>query len=225
MPSEARTVRRKSSSPARPSRRGRPAGYASRRASGCTGRRSSARSSRCAAQEVDLVGQRRHGGARDRPGPFSSATRRRTSASTAARRPRSAPRAVCRATCSASPPRRSPASMRGQQRGDEGLRRERPQHPVGEPGLPPRLARRTCPSCDHGQPGEPAHRLLVAVEQQLGEARRASRPGRAAVRSAALAARPRRRRASLIDRRRSPSRRRPPQVEEQVEGRPVRRAA
>jgi hypothetical protein len=65
VPSEARTVRRTSSRPSRPSRRRAASLDASRRASGCTVRRIAASSSPLRPKEVDLVRQRRQGGSGD----------------------------------------------------------------------------------------------------------------------------------------------------------------
>ena len=151
----------------------------------------------------------------------SSAIRRRTSASTycaergdallqrSAGRPARPGRHAC-----------SPASSASSIRGDQRLRRQRAQHPVGEPGLPAAAGLPARPSSAtasranrrsaSSSPSSSSSAQLVAQRVQVGLARLAG------------ARRPRRRGARQR-RTRVAHRRRPPQVEEQVERRPVRR--
>ena len=111
VPSEARTVLRKSSRPWRPIFRRADRRTASRRASGATVRRSSARSVDWARRKSIWSASGRTAFFATRSRPFSFAVRRRTSVSTAFLNASTRSRTVWRATCSLRPPR-SPSASR-----------------------------------------------------------------------------------------------------------------
>ena len=223
VPSEARTVLRKSSSPSRPRRRRADSRTASRRASGATARRSSARSADCARRKSTWSTRGGSRSSRPCPGPSPPP-------SAGAPRPRSPTgrRPAARGRSAGPPARRAPpvplGEQPGEQLGDQGVRRQRAQHPVAEERLPRRrgLPWPSWSTASRANRRRASSSPSMQQVQQLGTHQLGEvgvvRAGHVQRRLPRLAASP----SFVVVRRRGrPVRQRPPQVEQHVVRRPL----